>query len=136
MRRRLQRGQDNAEVNVTPMLDIVFILLIFFIVTATFLDERGVEIFKPPSDAPPDPDPPPAILVSIDSNDFIYVNARVTDVERVGASIQRQMVDNGGESAVQIRPHVDATHGVVTRVYDQASRTGAVGVVVRDPEDF
>jgi biopolymer transport protein ExbD len=44
MRRKVKRGSDNADVDMTPMLDIVFILLIFFIVTATFLQEQGIDM--------------------------------------------------------------------------------------------
>ena len=66
MRRGRRKTQgDEAEVNMTPMLDIVFIMLIFFIVTATFLDEKGVDLTQPPP--PPDSDVPskstPAITV-------------------------------------------------------------------------
>jgi len=52
MRRRRNKTSDEAEVDMTPMLDIVFIMLIFFIVTATFLDERGIDLTQPPP--PPD----------------------------------------------------------------------------------
>ena len=53
MRRGRRNAQgDEAEVNMTPMLDIVFIMLIFFIVTATFLDETGIDLTQPPPPAP------------------------------------------------------------------------------------
>ncbi len=139
MRRRLRRAQDSADVNMTPMLDIVFILLIFFIVTATFLQENGVEMIQPQSDEQPEnPTNAPSILVTVDANNFVFINNRMVDVARVTAGIQRQMVDNraAGRSAVVIRSHVDAHHGIVTRVFDAANASGAVGVVVREPEDF
>jgi len=63
MRRRRNKTSDEAEVDMTPMLDIVFIMLIFFIVTATFLDERGIDLTQPPPPPPDQPDaaPKPAI---------------------------------------------------------------------------
>ena len=68
MRRNRRNSQpDEADVDMTPMLDIVFIMLIFFIVTATFLDEDGIDLTQPPP--PPDTTPPkdntPAITVYV-----------------------------------------------------------------------
>ena len=60
MRRRRKTQSDDADVDMTPMLDIVFIMLIFFIVTATFLDETGIDLTQPPP--PPDEPPPPKPL--------------------------------------------------------------------------
>ncbi|MGD2134415.1 MAG: biopolymer transporter ExbD [Maricaulaceae bacterium] len=133
MRRRLQSGLDSGEVNMTPMLDVVFILLVFFIVTATILQERGVQMIAPPTDAPL-ADVPESIIVQIDADNTIFVNGRLTDPARVSAAIQRQNVDNGGQSGVVIQPHPDSEHGVVTRAYDSAGIAGVAGVVVREPE--
>ena len=64
-----------AEVNITPLLDIVFILLIFFIVTATFLREKGIDV-NTPEDAPENENttPPPALLLAIQEDGFVRVN--------------------------------------------------------------
>ncbi|MGF1462118.1 MAG: ExbD/TolR family protein [Maricaulaceae bacterium] len=125
MRRRLRRGEENAEVNMTPMLDIVFILLIFFIVTATFLREEGVDLAPPPAtDQPPDNEPAPVILVQIDDRDAVFVNQRLTDVARVPAAIERLRAEDS-RSAVLITPHPDALLKTLTRVWDDARATGA-----------
>ncbi len=134
MRRRSHRGQDSAEVNMTPMLDIVFILLIFFIVTATFLQEQGVQMIAPPSDEDQQPTDTPSILVQIDERNTVFVNGEITDLTRVAARIQRKMVDTGGQAAVIIQPDPNALHRVVTVVHNQAGEAGAAGVVVRKPE--
>lgn len=134
MRKHLYGASDAAEVNMTPMLDVVFILLIFFIVTATFLDERGLQLITPPSSDPPLQDVQlQPILVQIDQNNSIYINGRLTDIARVDAAIERLNVDNSGRSAVVIQPDPDAEHGVVTRVYDSARTTRVLDVVVREP---
>ncbi len=141
-RRRSARREDSAEVNVTPMLDVVFILLIFFIVTSTFLDEQGIELIAPPSsENPPDAVPLPTILIQITAVDSILIQDRsgaqlTVGIDRVAANVQRQIVERGGQGAVVIRPHIDATHETVVRVYDQAQEAGAGGVIVREPEEF
>ena len=135
MKKRLRKGSDSAEVNMTPMLDIVFILLIFFIVTSTFLQERGLQMIAPPSDEEQDENPQIAesIFVQVDRNSRVFVNGRLTDTARVTAAIQRQNVDNGGNSAVVIQPDPDSEHGVVTKVYDSALVAGLTAVI-REPQ--
>ncbi len=141
MRKRL-RKDDSADVNMTPMLDIVFILLIFFIVTATFLQEKGIQMLAPPNDEQQtNQQSAPSILVRVDENNRIQITGKggqtlEVDIERVTANIQRQIVELGGKGAVIIIPHVDSEHGAVTDVYDSAITAKAVAVVVRKPEDF
>jgi biopolymer transport protein ExbD len=115
MKKRFQREPEAAEVNMTPMLDVVFILLIFFIVTSTFLQEQGIQLIAPPSDEQQEnPQEAKSILVQIDENSRIFINGRLTDEARVTAAVQRLNVDSGGQSAVVIQPDPDSHHGVVT----------------------
>ena len=75
MRKRFTHQAEAADVDVTPLLDIVFIMLIFFIVTATFLRERGIDTNLP--DPSPDDQqsiPPPSMLLSVQANGFVRVN--------------------------------------------------------------
>lgn len=136
MARRMRRGTQSADPDMTPMLDIVFILLIFFIVTSTFLQERAIEMAQPPSNDEENqkPNPIPSILVQIDDQSSVFVNGRLTDIERVTANVQRQIVENGGKSAVLIQPTIEAEHGVVVRVFDAAQEANADAVVIRKPE--
>jgi len=133
MRRRLRRAPDGADVDMTPMLDIVFILLIFFIVTATFLQEKGIEMISPPPPENEVPNQTESILIQIDDTNSVYVNGRLTDIARVTAAVQRANVDSGGSAAVVIQPTLLAEHGVVTRVFD-AARTAGTAAIVRKPE--
>jgi len=136
MRRKFKKaGSGDAEVNMTPMLDIVFILLIFFIVTATFVREQGIDLVPPPdSDEPPPPDAPPVIVVQVDENNRIFVNQQLTDISRVGARIERFRSDDPA-SPVLIEPDHDADHGVVVQIWDQAQQVGAVGVSINVREE-
>lgn len=134
MKKRLRRAPDSADVNMTPMLDIVFILLIFFIVTSTILQEEGLRMIAPPPDeTQEDQEMAESILVQIDETNTIFVNGRLTDPARVTAAVQRANVDSGGRSAVVIQPDPDSLHGVVTGVYDSALAAG-LQAIVRPPE--
>lgn len=112
MRRRMRKGGDEAEVNMTPMLDIVFIMLIFFIVTATFLSERGIDLTQPPP--PPDNDTPtksrPAITVFVDAKDQCAVDGRGTECDRAVLAVERILADKPGANII-LRVHELASHG-------------------------
>lgn len=130
MRRRFKKASDEAGIDMTPMLDIVFILLIFFIVTATFVREKGVDLRPPPeSDQPPPPDAPPIILVQIREDNTIFVNQQVTDIARVSARIERFRSEDP-DSPVLIEPDPEADHGVVVRTWDAANEVGAKAVTI------
>ena len=82
--------EEENEINLTPMLDVVFIMLIFFIVTASFLRESGLETNRPDADQPQVlQDEEGAILVIIDETDDIWIDNRVVDPRAVRANIER-----------------------------------------------
>ena len=126
MRRRSNRGNDQAEVNMTPMLDIVFILLIFFIVTSTFAREEAIGLEPPPPPPPPDqpiPEQQQAILIYIDESSLITVNGRPTDIGSVRANIERVVAENP-QSALIIQAHPKTRSGVVVKIRDEAYNAG------------
>ena len=125
MRQRNRRRDDQAEVNMTPMLDIVFILLIFFIVTATFLSEEGVDLRPPPEcEGPQCPTTgPPPIVDQLDADDNVFVNGDRTDVERVLAAINRHRAEQP-DSAVLLEVDDESSHGIVVRIWDDMGANG------------
>jgi biopolymer transport protein ExbD len=125
MRGRQARSADEANVDLTPMLDVVFILLIFFIVTATFAQEEALGLEPPPPPAPQEePDQQvPAILILIDETNLISVNGRPTDIGSVRANIERVRAETP-ESAVVIQAHPRAKSGVVVLIRDAAYNAG------------
>lgn len=125
MRGRSKRAPDEADVDLTPMLDVVFILLIFFIVTATFAQEEALGLEPPPPPPPPNVEPPEqqAILIYIDESGLITVNGRVTDVGSVRANIERVKAENP-ESAVVIQAHPQARNGTIILIRDAAYNAG------------
>lgn len=127
MRRNRRRGNDDeADVDMTPMLDIVFIMLIFFIVTAVFLDETGIDLTQPPpppDDQPPPPNPPPAITVYVDENSQCSVDGLRSTCNGVLARIERQLADKPGASVI-LRFHPDAKHNVLIQLKDGVDGRG------------
>ncbi|MDG1416986.1 MAG: biopolymer transporter ExbD [Maricaulis sp.] len=121
MRRRTRHDEDQAEVNMTPMLDIVFILLIFFIVTATFLSEEGLDMRPPPDCGDECPPPPPdatVILVQVDEEDNVFVNQVRSDVDRVLSAVNRYRAE-APSSPVLITVSDEASHGVIVQIWDE-----------------
>lgn len=131
MRGRASRKVDEADVDLTPMLDVVFILLIFFIVTSTFVKEVALGIEPPPPPPPPDQIVKPAqsIIIVIDKEGLIRVNSRLTDILSVRANIERLKAENP-QSAVIIQAHPDAKSETIISIRDQTASAGVVRVNV------
>ena len=118
----------------TPMLDIVFILLIFFIVTATFLQEEGIDLTPPPaSDEPPPPDAPPPILVQVNNQNRVFVNREATSELRVMAAVSRIRAEQPN-SAVVIEVFQEAEHGTIVRLVDEL-RANSIPVSISRAEE-
>ncbi len=125
MRGRKIRKPDEANVDLTPMLDVVFILLIFFIVTSTFAREEAIGLEPPPPPTPPQEEQVqvPAILILVEESNLITINGRPTDISSVRANIER-VVAESPNSAVIIQAHPKAKSGVVVQIRDEAYNAG------------
>ena len=125
--RKFSKGDDEAEVNMTPMLDIVFIMLIFFIVTATFVNEPGISVNLPEDNQNQDPPPPDeekrAIAFVIDNNNRITHDFRTIDISSVTSIIKRESVERP-EAPVVIQSAEDGFAGNAIRIYDAAREIG------------
>ncbi len=129
MRRYARREEDEgAQINLTPMLDVVFIMLIFFIVTATFVKEVGLDVNQPEDDKPKTVDPDKrSIVVRITSRDRILIAQRDVDWRSVRANIERMHAENP-EAPVIIQPHPDSRTEVMVHVMDSARQAGVENV--------
>ena len=121
---------DEAEINITPMLDIVFIMLIFFIVTTSFVKERGLEVSRP-SNAPPkevkqDKGP---IVVRIDSSSLISIQGRILEQRAVEANLERQKAEKP-TSPLIIAAHPEADTEALVTILDAAKAVGIESVSV------
>ena len=126
-RRKPRMKAEETEVDLTPMLDVVFIMLIFFIVTATFIRERGLDVVRPDNNEEQQQTSVVAIVISVDNNNDVWVDGRVVDERAVRANVERLRADSP-ESPVLIQADREADTGVVIRTMDQAKLGGAVAV--------
>ncbi len=122
--RRKHRESDEAIINVTPMLDIVFIMLIFFIVTTSFVKEFGVDMSRPSNEPPKTEKLSEVIFIRIDDTGQIFVRDRLTDIRAVRANIVSGLAQKPDASVV-VAAARDADVGILVRVVDQARVAGA-----------
>jgi len=127
MARRHARMED-AEINITPMLDIVFIMLIFFIVTTSFTKETGAIINKPVAEQAVALSNG-TILIGIKSNDDIWMSKRPIELREVRQMVERARGENP-EGSVVIVADRGARIGTVTQVMDQVRLAGVEGVAI------
>lgn len=113
-------GSNEQDVNLTPMLDVVFILLIFFIVTAQFIKEPGVPITRPDVDNKQQAKPL-AILIAIDKNSEIYIDKQKVNREEIGFIIKEMRLDNP-RGEVVIQTDVDAEAQVMVDVMEAINK--------------
>ncbi|MFP6814553.1 MAG: biopolymer transporter ExbD [Pseudomonadales bacterium] len=119
---------DDEQINLTPMLDVVFIMLIFFIVTATFIKEVGLDVNQPDQDKPKVVDPDKkSIVVRISSRDRIIIARRDVDWRSVRANIERLHAENP-EAPVVIQPHPESRTETMIHIMDSARLAGVYNI--------
>ncbi|GHB08220.1 ExbD/TolR family protein [Salinicola rhizosphaerae] len=133
MRRRRLRdtSDDSTGIDLTPMLDVVFIMLIFFIVTTSFIKESGVEIDRPESSqatARPDTQ----VLVAITAEGAVWVDGEAVDAHRVGARVADLVSDDG---SVVVQADRRSTTGELIEVMDRIRKAGVENVAVAASRD-
>ncbi len=121
-RKQRFREEEDAAVDMTPMLDIVFIMLIFFIVTTSFVKEAGIEVNKPKA-AQATKQKNANIFIAIRGNGEIWMDKRMVDVERVAANIERLLAEQPTDVVI-IQADKEAKHGVVVKVMDAIKASG------------
>ena len=123
--------EEENEINLTPMLDVVFIMLIFFIVTASFVKEAGLDVNRP--DAPVTESKPEDanILIAITANDEIYIDRRLIDPRAVRANIERLHAENPNGSVV-IQANKKSTNKMLVTVMDASRLAGVYNIAIAD----
>jgi biopolymer transport protein ExbD len=126
----LRTEDDENEINLTPMLDVVFIMLIFFIVTATFIRDTGLDAQRPDANNQPTiTDEDGAILVMINATDDIFVDNQSVDLRQVRPRIQAMFAEDS-ERPMVIQAHGDSTTEMLVGVLDAANQVGITNVSV------
>jgi len=128
--RRKSKANDEAEINITPMLDIVFIMLIFFIVTTSFVKEKGLEVSRPSNSPPKETVKKKGpIVVKIDANGNISMKGRMLERKAVEANLEREKAEKP-DSPLIIAAHPDADTNALVTILDAAEAVGVGSVSV------
>ena len=129
-----QAVAEEEEINITPMLDVVFILLIFFIVTANFIKEPGLEVNRPDSEtAEPTENAP--ILIAVGTAGEIYMDGRRIDKRQVKANVVRLLAENP-QGSVVIQADEKATADTIMAVMDGAREAGVYNISLASEPQF
>ncbi|MEY8263847.1 biopolymer transporter ExbD [Bermanella sp. 47_1433_sub80_T6] len=123
---------EDSTIDMTPMLDIVFIMLIFFIVTTSFVKESGVSVSRPSASTAQE-DKNGNIMVAIKPNGEIWVDKRAVDVRSVRANIEKLKAESP-QSGVVIQADTDSRTGILVQVMDQIRLAGVSNIsIAADP---
>ncbi|GER04387.1 biopolymer transporter ExbD [Iodidimonas nitroreducens] len=117
----------------TPMLDIVFIMLIFFIVTATFIKEAGVDVTKPPAVTAEKKDRA-SILIAITESDEIWMNRKKVDLKSLQTNIEKLHAENP-QGTIVIQADARSKAGLMIAVTEAVNDAGVPGVAVSTEEN-
>jgi len=132
MRRKRQRNSEESDIDITPMMDVVFIMLIFFIVTATFVKESGIDVTRPDAQTATKQNRV-GILVAINEYNEIWINRREVDINAVRANIERLHAENPQGGAV-IQADKNAQTGTLVEVMDQIRLAGVQAISIAAEE--
>lgn len=125
--------EESEEINLTPMLDVVFIMLIFFIVTATFIKEAGIQVDRPDT-ITAESQEDAAILIAISSNDEIWIDKQERDPRDIRGLIERLHAENPKGSIV-IQADEESTNETLVQILEAAKAAGVTNVAIASDDD-
>lgn len=131
--RFLLNDEEESQIDLTPMLDVVFIMLIFFIVTSTFVKESGVDVTRPEAETAVVTESN-SIQIGISAANQIFMNKRQIDKRAIRANVEKSLAENPG-AAVIIVADQDSNTSTLIDVMDQARMAGATSVSVAAEND-
>jgi biopolymer transport protein ExbD len=123
-------GDESSDINLTPMLDVVFIMLIFFLVTASFVRETGIEVDRPETQEV-SVDEAEAILIAISGVSEIWMDNRMIDPRAVRANIERKRAELP-DAPVVIRAAKSSRNEVLVQVMDASRQAGIYDISIAD----
>jgi biopolymer transport protein ExbD len=129
-----RRAEEDSQVDLTPMLDVVFIMLIFFIVTASFVNESGLDVNRPPTtDQPPPEMENKNIVFNVTDNGDIMFEGRRIDVRSVRANVERVHAENPSAKVI-ISADPKAKTEIFVQISDQAREAGVYDISLSTKE--
>lgn len=121
-----RKNRAGTELNIAPLIDMVFILLIFFLVTTSFVKETGIEVTRPTA-ATAASQPKATILIAIDPDNRVFMDRREIDIRAVRANVERALAENP-EGAVVVVADRHSNTGTAIQVMDGCRMAGAQNV--------
>lgn len=128
VKRRSTSASQTIELNMGPLIDLIFLLLIFFIVTTTFVKETGVEVHRPVAKTAERKEKS-TILIGVTKEGSIYMENRAIDVRAVRANVEKAIAESPEAGVIVIADQKSLT-GIVIRVVDQCRLAGASSVSI------
>jgi biopolymer transport protein ExbD len=128
----IQNQEEESGIDITPMLDVVFIMLIFFIVTASFIKETGIDVNRPQA-ATAVKKAKANILVAIDANNDIWIDRRQVDIRSVRPNIERLHAENP-QGSVIIQADRESKTETLIQVMDASRQAGVYNVSIAAQE--
>jgi len=122
-RRSILSDDDEVKIDLSSMIDCIFILLIFFIVATVFVEEKGLQASKPDAAATATEDESETVILQITADNRVLVQNEEVAIGEVAGRVQTSLVDEA--TPVVIRAHQSSDHGVFVGVWDAARRGGA-----------
>ena len=131
---RRRRTEEESQIDMTPMLDVVFIMLIFFIVTASFVNEIGLQVDRPPTtdQPPPDTDNTNIVFRISESNEIRFEGRRI-DIRAVRANVERMHAERP-EAKVVVSAHPKSKTELFVKISDQSREAGVYDVSLSTDE--
>jgi len=126
-------NQQGDEINLTPMLDVVFIMLIFFVVTASFIKEAGIDVNRPQASTGPDI-PDASILIAISENNEIWIGGRMIDVRALRANIERLHAENP-KGTIVIQADGKSNNDTFVQVMNASREAGVYDIAIATVRD-
>jgi biopolymer transport protein ExbD len=121
-------ADEEIDLNITPMLDIVFIILIFFVVSTSFIKESGVDVSRPGASSAERKERG-NIMIGITFDNQVWIDRRQIDIRAVRANIERLHAENP-EAAVVVQADKDSKTGLLVQVIDQSRLAGVQDVSI------
>ncbi len=128
----IQNQEEESSIDITPMLDVVFIMLIFFIVTASFIKETGIDVNRPQA-ATAVKKAKANILIAIDANNDIWIDRRQVDIRSVRPNIERLHAENP-QGSVIIQADRESKTETLIQVMDASRQAGVYNVSIAAQE--
>ena len=127
-KKKILEADEEIDLNITPMLDIVFIILIFFVVSTSFVKESGVDVSRPGASSAERKERG-NIMIGITSDNQVWIDRRQVDIRAVRANIERLHAENP-EGAVVVQADKDSKTGLLVQVIDQSRLAGVQDVSI------